>query len=131
MQSQAPIVLVPVVPQVGEEFHVPARTMVASDCAAVRPGVGRDASKIAFPTTPWFTLSSQEGCCLAFSVGLPLLGKRHRKHVHRCFSLAAQILQELESPLARLRAQLHLEVSETGETGPRRAQVSHVSEACA
>ncbi|CAN0378758.1 unnamed protein product, partial [Hapterophycus canaliculatus] len=51
----------------------------------------------------------QEGCCLAFSVGVPLLGKRHRKHVHRCFSLAAQILQDLESPLARLRAQLHLE----------------------
>lgn len=53
----------------------------------------------------------QEGCSLAFSIGLPLLGKRHRKHVHRCFTLAAQILQDLESPLARLRAQLHLEVS--------------------
>lgn len=61
--------------------------------------------------SPWLALSLQEGCCLAFSVGLPLLGKRHRKHVHRCFSLAAQILQELESPLARLRAQLHLEAS--------------------
>lgn len=54
-------------------------------------------------------LLTQEGCCLAFSVGFPLLGKRHRKHVHRCFSVAAQILQDLESPLARLRAQLHLE----------------------
>lgn len=55
-------------------------------------------------------LTGQEGCCLAFSIGVPLLGKHHRKHVHRCFSLAAQILQDLESPLARLRAQLHLEV---------------------
>lgn len=54
---------------------------------------------------------TQEGCCLAFSTGVPLLGSRHRKHVHRCFSLAAQILQDLKSPLARLRAQLHLEVS--------------------
>lgn len=54
---------------------------------------------------------AQDGCCLAFSVGFPLLGSKHRKHVHRSFSLAAQMLESIESPLARLRAQLHLEVN--------------------
>lgn len=41
---------------------------------------------------------------------MPLLGKRHRKHVYRCFTVAAQVLEDLESPLVRLRAQLHFEV---------------------
>lgn len=63
-------------------------------------------SVVSFCPTP----APQEGCCLAFAVGVPLLGKHQRRHVHRCFALAAQILQDLESPLARLRAQLHLEV---------------------
>lgn len=53
----------------------------------------------------------QEGCCLAFSIAMPLLGKRHRKHVYRCFTVAAQVLEDLESPLVRLRTQLHFEVS--------------------
>lgn len=55
-------------------------------------------------------IPTQEGCCLAFTVGFPLLGRRHRKHVYRCFTLATQILQDIQSPLSRLRAQLHLEV---------------------
>ncbi|CAM9887814.1 unnamed protein product, partial [Ectocarpus sp. 8 AP-2014] len=73
----------------------------------------------------------QEGCCLAFSTGVPLLGSRHRKHVHRCFSLAAQILQDLQSPLARLRAQLHLEVAKCEMDSDFLAKAaSHVEKAC-
>ncbi|CAN0193933.1 unnamed protein product, partial [Discosporangium mesarthrocarpum] len=53
----------------------------------------------------------QDGCILAFSIGMPLLSRRLRRNVHRCYAIAAAILEDLESPLLGLRAQLHLEVS--------------------
>merc|ERR1711865_13776 len=53
----------------------------------------------------------QEGCVLAWNLGLDLLQPHLRKHVHRLFSAAASALEEIQSPLTRLRAQLHMEVA--------------------
>ena len=53
----------------------------------------------------------QEGAVLAWNLGLPLLQPHLRKHAHRVFTLAAQVLGEISSPLVRLRAMLHFEVA--------------------
>ncbi len=53
----------------------------------------------------------EEGAILAWNLGLPLLQPHLRKHVHRVFNLAAQVLGEISSPLAKLRAMLHLEAA--------------------
>ena len=53
----------------------------------------------------------QEGAILAWNLGLPLIQPHLRKHVHRVFNLAAQVLHEISSPLTELRAMLHLEVA--------------------
>jgi len=53
----------------------------------------------------------QEGAVLAWNLGLPLLQPHLRKHAHRVFTLAAQVLSEISSPLVRLRAMLHYEVA--------------------
>ncbi|GMI14612.1 hypothetical protein TrLO_g7160 [Triparma laevis f. longispina] len=53
----------------------------------------------------------QEGAVIAWNLGLPLLQPHLRKHVHRVFTLAAQVLSEINSPLTELRALLHLEVA--------------------
>ncbi|GMH80291.1 hypothetical protein TrST_g6381 [Triparma strigata] len=53
----------------------------------------------------------QEGAVIAWNLGLPLLQPHLRKHVHRVFTLAAQVLGEINSPLTELRALLHLEVA--------------------
>jgi tetratricopeptide (TPR) repeat protein len=53
----------------------------------------------------------QEGCVLAWNVGIHLVQPHLRKHVHRLFSAAANALEEINSPLTQLRAQFHFEVS--------------------
>ena len=53
----------------------------------------------------------QDGCTLAWNIGLPLLTPRMRKHAHRLFGSAVKFLDEIESPLVSLRARLHFEVA--------------------
>jgi len=71
----------------------------------------------------------QEGAVLAWNLGLPLLQPHLRKHVHRVFNLAAQVLQEISSPLTPLRAMLHLEVAKCELSSDFLAKASqHVTE---
>lgn len=51
----------------------------------------------------------QDGSTLAWNVALPLLQHNTRHHVARCFTIAAKALRAVDSPLHRLRTQLHLE----------------------
>jgi tetratricopeptide (TPR) repeat protein len=53
----------------------------------------------------------QEGCVLAWNLGMVLLQPHLRKHVHRLFAAAASSLEEIGSPLTQLRAQLHFELA--------------------
>ena len=53
----------------------------------------------------------QDGCVLAWNIGLPLLTPRLRKHAHRLFVSCANFLDELNSPLVSLRARLHFEIA--------------------
>ena len=52
-----------------------------------------------------------EGCVLAWNLSLPLLQPHLLKHVHRLFTIAANSLEELDSPMKSLRAKLHFEVA--------------------
>ena len=71
----------------------------------------------------------QEGAVLAWNLGLPLLQPHLRKHVHRVFSLAAQILADISSPLTKLRSMLHLEVAKCELSSDFLAKAaSHVAE---
>ena len=40
-----------------------------------------------------------EGCVLAWNLSLPLLQPHLLKHVHRLFTIAANSLEELDSPM--------------------------------
>ncbi|KDO34281.1 hypothetical protein SPRG_19099 [Saprolegnia parasitica CBS 223.65] len=53
----------------------------------------------------------QDICIYAWNVALPLLEPHLRKHVHRLFTAATALLEELDSPLVTLRAQMHLETA--------------------
>ena len=53
----------------------------------------------------------QDGCVLAWDLGLPLLQPHLRKHVHRVFQIAATALEEIDSPLRSLRAHFHVEIA--------------------
>ncbi|RHY31090.1 hypothetical protein DYB32_003765 [Aphanomyces invadans] len=53
----------------------------------------------------------QDICLFAWNVALPLVESHLRKHVHRLFQSATSLLEELESPLVALRAQMHLETA--------------------
>ncbi|OQR85467.1 hypothetical protein ACHHYP_11792 [Achlya hypogyna] len=53
----------------------------------------------------------QDICIYAWNVALPLLEPHLRKHVHRLFQTATSLLEELDSPLVMLRAQMHLETA--------------------
>lgn len=46
---------------------------------------------------------------LAWNTALPLLQPNLRHHVARLFTIAAKALRAIDSPLHRLRTQLHLE----------------------
>ncbi|WIA22560.1 hypothetical protein OEZ85_000994 [Tetradesmus obliquus] len=48
---------------------------------------------------------------LAWNAGLPLLQPQHRGLLRRCFAGVAKALESMASPLARLRACLHLELA--------------------
>ncbi|RHY56205.1 hypothetical protein DYB38_001223 [Aphanomyces astaci] len=53
----------------------------------------------------------QDICLFAWNVALPLVESHLRKHVHRLFQSATALLEELESPLVALRAQMHFEAA--------------------
>ena len=53
----------------------------------------------------------QDGCVLAWNLGLPLLQPHLRKHVHRVYQIAATALEEIDSPLRALRAHFHMEIA--------------------
>ncbi|EQC34512.1 hypothetical protein SDRG_07840 [Saprolegnia diclina VS20] len=53
----------------------------------------------------------QDICIYAWNVALPLLEPHLRKHVHRLFTATTSLLEELDSPLVTLRAQMHLETA--------------------
>jgi hypothetical protein len=52
-----------------------------------------------------------EGCILAWNVSMPLLQAHLLKHVHRLFTIAANALEDIDSPLKPLRAKFHFEVA--------------------
>lgn len=54
---------------------------------------------------------TQEGCALVWNIGLALTQPHVRKHTHRAFRVAAQLLEELKSPLVEVRARLHMELA--------------------
>lgn len=51
----------------------------------------------------------QELCALIWDLGMPLLQAPSRCHVHKAFVSAAESLDEIDSLMTQLRAQLHLE----------------------
>lgn len=71
-----------------------------------------------------------EGCVLAWNIGLPLLQDHLRKHVNKLFSVAALALEEIDSPMKKLRAQLHYEVAKCEVASDFLAKAgNHVSKA--
>ncbi|CAK4472097.1 unnamed protein product [Aphanomyces euteiches] len=73
-----------------------------------------------------------EICVLAWNVALPLLEPHLRKHVHRLFQTATTLLEEIESPLVDLRAQMHFETAKCEIAADYLAKASvHVNKALA
>ncbi|OQS06623.1 hypothetical protein THRCLA_20333, partial [Thraustotheca clavata] len=72
----------------------------------------------------------QDICIFAWNVALPLLEPHLRKHVHRLFQAATALLEELDSPLVQLRAQMHLETAKCEMMSDYLAKASvHVNKA--
>ncbi|CAK8992782.1 Cilia- and flagella-associated protein 46 (Tetratricopeptide repeat protein 40) [Durusdinium trenchii] len=53
----------------------------------------------------------EEGCILAWNVGLELLQPHLRSHVHKTFQTAADALESIDSSQVNLRAHLHSEIA--------------------
>ncbi|KAF0699363.1 Aste57867_10079 [Aphanomyces stellatus] len=74
----------------------------------------------------------QDICILAWNVAMPLLESHLRKHVHRLFQSATALLEDLESPLVALRAQMHFETAKCEMESDYLAKAStHVNKALA